>query len=259
MAQAKYDEFKALSSDRRGQIGVINAVRVAIGGPTTRRSASAHRRRSSSLRSAAMRARRGHSTTSIVVRRGHATKRLRHLRYLRHRTPRIDPQSAPCAPPSLRNTMSNKNNEEAETSLINDCTTSYDGSAGARDIARLVENNRQPVNPDPPKGAPKCAEPMLRIGTDSNPRNQRARGFPTKESELKPRPPQTTAGPRYCATMLTNLGARMITLATSRPARARTTDSSARARERSSSSPIPGGTCSRPRTFPWTCTTQVTD
>jgi len=124
MAQAKYDEFKALSSDRRGQIGVINAVRVAIGGPTTRRSASAHRRRSSSLRSAAMRARRGHSTTSIVVRRGHATKRLRHLRYLRHRTPRLDPQSAPCAPPSLRNTMSNKNNEEAETSLINDCTTS---------------------------------------------------------------------------------------------------------------------------------------
>jgi hypothetical protein len=38
--------------------------------------------------------------------------------------------------------MSNKNNEEAETSLINDCTTSYDRSAGARDIARLVENNR---------------------------------------------------------------------------------------------------------------------
>jgi len=56
MAQAKYDEFKALPSDRRGQIGVINAVRVAIGGSTTRRSASAHRRRSSSLRSAAMRA-----------------------------------------------------------------------------------------------------------------------------------------------------------------------------------------------------------
>jgi hypothetical protein len=92
--------------------------------------------------------------------------------------------------------MSNKNNEEAETSLINDCTTSYDGSAGARDIARLVENNRQPVkHPDPPKGAPKCAEPMLRIETDSNSRNRRARGFPTKESEVNTRLPETTASP----------------------------------------------------------------
>jgi hypothetical protein len=63
----------------------------------------------------------------------------------------------------------------------------------------------------------------------------------------------------YRATILTSLGARMITLTTSRPPSARTTDSSARARDRNSSSPISGGTCSRPRTLPCTCTTQVTD
>ena len=44
----------------------------------------------------------------------------------------------------------------------------------------------------------------------------------------------------YCTTMLTSLGARMITLATSRPPRARTTDSSAIATERRSSSLISG-------------------
>ena len=66
------------------------------------------------------------------------------------------------------------------------------------------------------------------------------------------------ASRRSTGTMLTNLGARTMTFATSRPAKARTTPSSARASERSSASPMVGGTCRRARTLPCTWTTQVT-
>ena len=54
------------------------------------------------------------------------------------------------------------------------------------------------------------------------------------------RDPRDAERRHYTVTMLTSLGARMMTFATSRPASARTTDSSARARCRSSSSVIAG-------------------
>jgi hypothetical protein len=59
--------------------------------------------------------------------------------------------------------------------------------------------------------------------------------------------------------MLTSFGGRTITRWTVSPSSARFAPEAASACSRSSSSVIDGGTSSRSRTLPFTCTTQVTD